>query len=66
MNSIRSDCEDAIANNFLGVGVEVAGYTLTCVSGKNIATLIHPFGDLGRSSAVARREAKLATAALAT
>ena len=35
MNSIRSDCEDAIANTFLGVGVEVAGYTLTCVSGKN-------------------------------
>ena len=35
MNSIRGDCEDAIANNFLGVGVEVAGYTLTCISGKN-------------------------------
>ena len=35
MNSIRSDCQDAIANNFLGVGVEVAGYTLTCISGKN-------------------------------
>ena len=35
MNSIRSDCEDAVANNFLGVGVEVAGYTLTCISGKN-------------------------------
>ena len=28
-----------------------------------IAALIHPFGDLGRSSAVARREARLATAA---
>ena len=35
MNSIRSDCKDAIANNFLGVGVEIAGYTLTCISGKN-------------------------------
>ena len=35
MNSIRSDCEDAIANNFLGVGVEVAGYALTCISGKD-------------------------------
>ena len=35
MNSIRSDCEDAIANNFLGVGVEVARYTLTCTSGEN-------------------------------
>ena len=35
MNSIRGDCEDAIANNFLGVGVEVGGYTLTCISGKN-------------------------------
>ena len=28
-----------------------------------IAAVIHPFGDLGRSSAVARREARLATAA---
>ena len=28
-----------------------------------IAALIHPFGDFGRSSAVARREARLATAA---
>ena len=28
-----------------------------------MATLIHPFGDLGRSSPVARREARLATAA---
>ena len=28
-----------------------------------IAALIHPFGDLGRSSAVARRETRLATAA---
>ena len=35
MNSIRSDCEDAIANDFLGVGVKVARYTLACVSGKN-------------------------------
>ena len=35
MNSIRGDREDAIANNFLGVGVEVAGYTLPCISGKN-------------------------------
>ena len=35
MNYIRSDCEDAIANNFLGVCVEVAGYTLTCISRKN-------------------------------
>ena len=35
MNSIRGDCEDAIANDFLGVGVEIAGYTLTCISGKN-------------------------------
>ena len=52
MNPVRGYCEDAIVNNFLGVGVEVTGYTL-----------IHPFGDLGRSSAVARREARLATAA---
>ena len=35
MDSIRSDCKDAITNNFLGVGVEIAGYTLTCISGKN-------------------------------
>ena len=35
MNSIRSDCEDAIADDFLGVGVKVARYTLACVSGKN-------------------------------
>ena len=35
MNTIRSDCEDAIANDFLGVGVKVARYTLACVSGKN-------------------------------
>ena len=35
MNSIRGDCEDAIANDFLGVGVKVAGYTLTCIGGKN-------------------------------
>ena len=35
MNSIRNDCEDAIANNFLGVGVEVARYTLTCIGGEN-------------------------------
>ena len=35
MNSIRGDCEDAIVDNFLCVGVEVAGYTLTCISGEN-------------------------------
>ena len=35
MNSIRSDCEDAIADNFLGVGVEIAGYTHTCICGEN-------------------------------
>ena len=35
MNSIRSYCEDAIANNFLGIGVEVARYTLTCIGGEN-------------------------------
>ena len=35
MNSIRSDSEDAVANNFLSVGVEIAGYTLSCISGKN-------------------------------
>ena len=35
MDSIRRDCKDAITNNFLGVGVEIAGYTLTCISGKN-------------------------------
>ena len=62
MNSIRSDCEDAVANDFLGVGVEVARYTLACVSGKN-SNLNPSFRDLGRSSAVARREARLATAA---
>ena len=39
VNSIRSDSEDAIANNFLGVSVEI-GYTLSCIS----AALIHPFG----------------------
>ena len=52
VNSIRSDSEDA-ANNFLSVGVEITGYTLSCISGKNTA-LIHPLGDFGRSSAVAR------------
>ena len=35
MNSIRSDSEDAFANNFLSVGVEIAGYTLSCISGKD-------------------------------
>ena len=35
VNSIRSDSEDAVANNFLSVGVEIAGYTLSCISGKN-------------------------------
>ena len=47
MNSIRSDCEDAIANNFLGVGVEIAGYTLTCISGKN-SGLNPSFGGFGK------------------
>ena len=35
MDSIRSDCEDAVADDFLGVGVKVARYTLACVSRKN-------------------------------
>ena len=35
MNSIRSDSEDAIANNLLGIGIEVARYTLTGVGGEN-------------------------------
>ena len=35
VNSIRSDREDAVANDFLSVGVEITGYTLSCISGKN-------------------------------
>ena len=61
VNSIRSDSEDAVANNFLSVGVEIAGYTLSCTSGKNSG--FNPsFWEFGMSSA-ARRKARLATAA---
>ena len=35
VNSIRSDREDAVANDFLSVGIEISGYTLSCISGKN-------------------------------
>ena len=35
VNSIRSDSEDAIANNLSGIGIEVARYTLTGVGGEN-------------------------------
>ena len=59
MNSIRRDSEDAIANDLLGIGVEVSRYTLTCIGGEN--SHFNPsFWDLGRSSAVERREARLA------
>ena len=44
-DSIRSDCEDAIADDFLDVGVKVARYTLVCVSGKN-SNLDPSFGGL--------------------
>ena len=59
MNAIRSDCKDAIANNFLGVGVKIAGYTLTCISGKN-SGLDSSFWGFGK---VIICEARLATAA---
>ena len=35
VNSKRSYREDAVANDFLSVGVEITGYTLSGISGKN-------------------------------
>ena len=62
MNSIRSDCEDAIANNFLGVGVEVARYTLTCIGGKN-SDLNPSFWGFWKVISCSKEKGQVATAA---
>ena len=61
VNSIRSDSEDAIANNLLGIGIEVARYTLTGVGGEK--SDFNPSFWGFRKVISCREEARLATAA---
>ena len=46
VNSVRNYGEDTIANNFLGVGVEIAWDTFTCISREN-SNLNPSFGGFG-------------------